>query len=143
LLQASDGPGSLPLAVSSSNVDLQVNAHETVVSQFMDNEHVDSEGQLSRVEHWPKERFIGVQCVEGIQYHMQTSFLDKIWDHNVAVCMMENVCWHDGALEYYNDIEKDLGPGFVNMHKMFQDGLIASLNIEVRKRSQHGHGYEM
>ena len=73
LLQASDGPGSLPLAVSSSPVDLtilQINAHEIVVSQFMDNEHVDSEGQLSRVEHRPEERFSSVQCVGGIQYHI-------------------------------------------------------------------------
>ena len=119
LLQASDGPGSLPPAVSSSPVDLtilQINAHEIVVSQFMGNEHVDSEGQLSRVEHWPEERFISVQCVGGIQYHMQTSFLDNTWDHNVAVCMMENVCRHDGALEYCHDTEEDLDPEFVNLH---------------------------
>jgi len=146
LLQASDGPGSLPLAVSSSPEDLtilQTNAHETIVSQFMDNEHVDSEGHLSRVEHWPEERFSSVQCVGGIQHHMQTNFLGNTWDHNIAVCMVQNVCWHDGALEYYHDTEEDLDPGFVNMHEMFQDGLVASLPIEARKRSQHGHGYEL
>ena len=93
LLQASDGP----VVVSSSPVDLtllQTNAHETVVSQFKDNEHVDSEGQHSRVEHWPEERFSSVQCVGGIQHHMQTSFLGNTWDHNIAVCMVEDVCWH-------------------------------------------------
>jgi len=87
------------VSISRDATVLQTNAHETVVSQFMDNEHVDSEGQLSRVEHRPEERFNSVQCAGGIQHHMQTSFLGNTWDHNIAVCMVQNVCWHDGALE--------------------------------------------
>jgi len=72
--------------------------------------------------------------------------------------MLQNVCWHDGELEYYHDIHelRDLGRDaplvlnntvlslssrdFFNIHLLFESGIVKILPVEAKRQAQRGKG---
>ena len=54
-----------------------------------------------------------------------------------SVCLLENVCWHGGALEYYYDVEESLRP-FVDLPALFAEGLVPTTPIEDKRAIMAG-----
>ena len=74
--------------------------------------------------------------------------------------MLQNVCWHDGELEYYHDIHelRDLwvhpdeplvlnntvlsleSRDFFSIHLLFQSGIVKTLPVEAKRQAQRGKG---
>ena len=78
--------------------------------------------------------------------------------------MLQNVCWHDGELEYYHDIHelRDVGVtvrqaahphvvldntvpslesrDFFNIHLLFESGIVKMLPVQAKRQAQRGKG---
>ena len=54
--------------------------------------------------HEKQERYSSLQCTGGVQPSIGYDPRER----ENSVCMLENVCWHDGKLEYYHDVEESL-----------------------------------
>ena len=119
--------------------------------------------------HRPVERYSSIHCTGGLhghegwpqEYRPFTSHIP--WDGN-GVCMLQNVCWHDGELEYYHDIHElhDVGViesqaahpdvvldntvltlesrDFFNIHLLFESGIVKTPPVEAKRHAQRGKG---
>jgi hypothetical protein len=63
------------------------------------------------------------------------------WDRNTVVCKLENVCWHQGEIEYYLELEHDMDEDFFNPNVIFGRGLVATTDAEAKMHAVHGQGY--
>jgi hypothetical protein len=74
--------------------------------------------------------------------------------------MLQNVCWHEGELEYYHDINelRDFGVhpdeplvlnntvlslefrDFFSIRLLFQSGIVKTLPVEAKREAQRGKG---
>jgi hypothetical protein len=63
------------------------------------------------------------------------------WDRNAVVCKLENVCWHQGKIEYYLELEHDMDRDFFDLNAIFGRGLVATTAAEAKMQAVHGHGY--
>ena len=53
----------------------------------------------------------------------------------------ENVCWHQGEIEYYLELEHDMDEDFFNPNVIFGRGLVATTDAEAKMHAVHGQGY--
>jgi hypothetical protein len=138
--------------------------------QSPQNEGYVSESNVEHpLGHRPVERYSSIHCTGGLhgyegwpqEYRPFTSHIP--WDGN-GICMLQNVCWHDGELEYYHDINelRDVGVvihqaahadvvldntvlslesrDFFNMYLLFEGGIVKTLPVEAKRQAQRGKG---